>query len=46
MVRDITKSMSQIMNGVTDATGLDVKGLISAFIGGKIAQPDMEEPIK
>jgi hypothetical protein len=34
------------MNGVTDATGLDVKGLISAFIGGKVAQPDYEEITK
>ncbi len=46
LVGDITKSMSQIMNGVTDATGLDVKGLISAFIGGKVAQPDYEEITK
>lgn len=43
MVGDITKSMSQIMNGVSDATGMDVKGLISAFVGGKIAQPSLDE---
>jgi flotillin len=41
LVGDITKSMTQVMNGVTDATGLDVKGILSAFIGGKIAQPDL-----
>lgn len=42
MVGDITKSMTQVMNGVTDATGLDVKSILSGFIGGKIAQPDLD----
>lgn len=37
MVGDITKSTSQIMSGLTDALGIDMKSVISGFIGGKIS---------
>lgn len=39
MVGDITKSMSQVINGVGDATGLDVKSIIGGFLGAKAAIP-------
>ena len=37
MVGDITKSMTQIMSGIEDATGLDVTSMISGFLGGKLS---------
>lgn len=38
MIQDITASMSQVMNGVKDATGIDPMSLLAGFIGGKAAQ--------
>lgn len=38
MVQDITTTMSQIMSGVKDATGIDPQSLLAGFMGGKIAQ--------
>ena len=38
MVQDITTTMSQIMAGVKDATGIDPQTLLAGFIGGKAAQ--------
>lgn len=38
MVQDITTTMSQIMSGVKDATGIDPQSLLAGFVGGKIAQ--------
>lgn len=37
MVEDITKSTTQIMSGLTDALGIDMKAVISGFVGGKMA---------
>ena len=37
MVQDITATMSQIMSGVKDATGIDPSTLLSAFAGTKLA---------
>lgn len=38
MVQDITTTMSQIMAGVKDSTGIDPQALLAGFIGGKVAQ--------
>jgi flotillin len=38
MVQDITTTMTQIMSGVKDATGIDPSTLLSAFAGTKLAQ--------
>lgn len=38
MVQDITTTMSQVMSGVKDATGIDPMTLLAGFIGGKAAQ--------
>ena len=40
MVSDITTTMSQIMAGVKDATGIDPATLLAGFVGGKIAAKD------
>ena len=37
MVQDITTTMTQIMSGVKDATGIDPSTLLSAFAGTKLA---------
>lgn len=39
MVEDITKSTSQIFSGLTEGAGIDVKAMISGFLGGKVASP-------
>ena len=36
MVRDITNSTTQISEGLTEGLGIDMKSLISGFIGGKM----------
>lgn len=38
MVQDITTTMSQIMAGVKDSTGIDPQALLAGFIGAKVAQ--------
>lgn len=38
MVQDITTTMSQIMAGVKDSTGIDPQALLAGFIGAKAAQ--------
>ena len=37
MVQDITTTMSQIMAGVKDSTGIDPQALLAGFVGGKLA---------
>ena len=37
MVKDITNSTMQITQGLTDGLGIDLKSLISGFVGGKIS---------
>ncbi len=37
MVGDITKSVDQVTAGIGDALGIDMKSLISGFLGGKVA---------
>ena len=43
MVEDITKSTTQITEGLTDALGIDVKSMLAGFLGGKVAKG--EQPI-
>lgn len=38
MVQDITTTMSQIMAGVKDSTGIDPQALLAGFVGAKAAQ--------
>ena len=37
LLRDVMSSSSQVMEGLEEATGLDVKSMISGFMGGKAA---------
>ena len=37
LLRDVMQSSNQIMEGLEEATGLDVKSMISGFVGGKVA---------
>lgn len=36
LIEDITKSISQINNGISDATGLDLKSVLAGALGGKL----------
>lgn len=41
MIGDITKSTNQIMAGLTDGLGIDIKSMLAGFMGGKLAgSPD------
>jgi len=46
MVEDITKSTTQITEGLTEGLGIDVKSMLAGFLGGKVAQKgqSQEEP--
>ena len=37
LLRDVMNSSNQIMEGLEEATGLDVRSMISGFMGGKAA---------
>jgi len=37
LLRDVMNSSNQVMEGLSEATGLDVKSMISGFMGGKAA---------
>ena len=37
LIGDIVNSGTQVMSGVEQATGLDIKALLSGFLGGKFA---------
>jgi band 7 protein len=36
LVGDITKSIAQINDGITDSTGIDLKSVLAGMLGGKI----------
>lgn len=36
MVGDVTKAMTQILNGVKDSTGVDLSSALAGFLGGKL----------
>ena len=40
LVEDITKSTTQINEGLTAGLGIDVKSMLAGFLGGKVAQGD------
>lgn len=37
LVKDVMNSSNQIIEGLTEATGVDMKSLIAGFVGGKVA---------
>ena len=37
MIEDITKSTTQITTGLSDGLGIDIKSMLSGFLGGKVA---------
>ncbi|MDI3536822.1 MAG: flotillin [Eubacteriaceae bacterium] len=39
MIKDIVNSVSQVSDGISESTGIDVQSLISGFLGGKMAAP-------
>jgi len=43
MLRDVMQSSNQVMEGLSEATGLDVKSMISGFMGGKAAAATEEK---
>ena len=40
MVGDITTTVSKIISGVKDATGVDLGSMLAGYIGGKVAKPN------
>ncbi len=44
LVGDITKSLSQITNGLSDSTGLDVKSLLLGALGSKVMNDSTKAP--
>ncbi len=43
MVGDITKSVEQVSSGIGDALGIDMKSMLSGFLGGKVAGNGLKE---
>ncbi|MBQ7316943.1 MAG: flotillin family protein [Clostridia bacterium] len=43
LLRDVMNSSNQVMEGLSEATGLDVKSMISGFMGGKAAAATEEK---
>jgi len=43
MVEDITKSTTQITEGLTESLGIDVKSILAGFLGGKMATGNASE---
>lgn len=46
MVGDIINSTVKITDGLTEATGVDIRAILSGFLGGKIASNDAAEAPK
>lgn len=44
MLRDVMNSSNQIMEGLEEATGMDIKSMISGFVGGKAATMGKDNP--
>lgn len=40
MIKDIVNSTTQVANGISSGLGIDVKSMLSGFLGGKIATND------
>lgn len=43
MVGDITTTVSKVINGVKDATGIDLASMLAGYLGGKAATPPTSE---
>ena len=43
LIKDVMQSSNQVIEGLEEATGLDVKSLISGFMGGKAAATESRE---
>ncbi len=41
LIEDIVKSTTQVSEGLTEGVGIDLKSLLSGFIGGRMAAPVM-----
>ena len=46
LIGDIVNSGTQVMSGVEQATGLDIKALLSGFLGGKFAGSNSSDDTK
>ncbi len=46
MIGDITKSVEQVSSGIGDALGIDMKSVISGFLGGKVATNKVSDDIE
>lgn len=43
MVGDIINSTAKITDGLTEATGIDIKSLLAGFLGGKLSSPETKD---
>ena len=43
IVEDITTTISKIMSGIKDSTGIDVNNLLAGYIGGKVSSISAEQ---
>ncbi len=46
LVGDITKSIEQVSSGIGDSLGVDMKSVLSGFLGGKVASNNVNNNIK
>ena len=47
MVGDIISSTTRVTDGLSEATGVDIRGILSSFLGGRaVSAPASEEPVK
>ena len=44
LTEEITKSGTQIFNGLEQATGLDIKSLLAGYLGGKLSVKNNDKP--
>jgi len=43
LIEDIVKSTTQVSDGLTESIGLDLKSLLSGFLGGRLAAPARQD---
>ncbi|WP_019679227.1 flotillin domain-containing protein, partial [Ruminococcus flavefaciens] len=46
LVGDIIGSTTKITDGLTEATGVDIRSLLAGFLGGKMAAPKAAAPVE
>lgn len=44
MIKDIINSTTQVTEGVSSGLGVDLKSILSGFLGGKVASSTIEQP--